>query len=281
MSGTATGPLRIGNLLPPSFRDTYPVPPEVIGAGFESEVVALAGEVSFINELDRTIAGLHFVEAAMRAEAAGFAAVFLNTAGDYGIRQVRAAVGIPVVGAGQASYQIASGLGDRFGVLTVWPEVTRPMYLKLLADYGYADRCVGVRHVMTNDELAAVAENGGFVSDMTSKREATLSRLVQAAADLIDQGADAIALGCTCMGGVADELHRRTGYPMVDPLVAAHKTAEMLVTMRLSHRTAPVPAGFAGSVAAMLSGASSDTRALDICGDTCSIVAEPATASRP
>jgi hypothetical protein len=83
----------------------------------------------------------------IRAEAEGYPAVFLNTVGDYGIRELRAAVGIPVVGAGQATFQIAAGLADRFGVLTVWPEATRSMYRRLLEDYGYTDRCVGVRHV--------------------------------------------------------------------------------------------------------------------------------------
>jgi Asp/Glu/hydantoin racemase len=269
---TATAPLRIANVLPPSFRHVYTVPPEAVGSGFASEVVDLAGEVSFVNELDRTIAGMHFVEAGIRAEAAGYAAVFLNTVGDYGIRELRAAVGIPVVGAGQATCQIAAGLADRFGVLTVWPEATRSMYRRLLEDYGYTDRCVGVRHVMDNDELASAAEDDGFISEMSSLRERALSRLVTGALELLDRGADAIALGCSCMAPARAELQNRLGVPVVDPILAGHKTAEMLVTMGLTHRQVPIPSGFARSVPAMLTGASSETREVDICGDSCSVL---------
>jgi allantoin racemase len=273
MTNAASAPLRIANLLPPSFGHVYPVPPEVIGSGFASEVVETAGEVSWVNELDRTIAGLHFVEAGVRAEAKGFAAVFLNTVGDYGIRELRAAVRIPVVGAGQAAFQTAAGLADRFGVLTVWPVATRSMYRRLLADYGYTDRCVGVRHVMDNDELAHAGDDDGFIREMSGLREAAISRLVRAALDLLEQGADAIALGCTCMTHARRELQDRLGVPVVDPIHAAHKTAEMLVTMGLSHREVPVTSGFALSVPAMLTGASSAARDVDICGDACSVLA--------
>jgi hypothetical protein len=47
--------------------------------------------------------------------------------------------------------------------------------------------------------------------------------------------------------------------------------------MDLSHREVPIPSGFVGSVPAMLTGASSAARDLDICGDTCSVLATPAT----
>lgn len=268
---------RIANLLPPSFRDAYPVPPEAVGVGFTSEVVTLAAEVSFVNELDRTIAGLHFVEAGVRAEAAGYAALFLNTVGDYGLRELRAAVRIPVVGAGQATFQVAAGLADRFGVLTVWPTATRSMYQRLIEDYGHAGRCVGVRHVLENEELATVTDDDGFLSQMSRSREAAVSRLMRGAVELLDQGADAIALGCSCMAPVRVELQDRLGVPVVDPIVAGHKTAEMLVTMDLTHREVPIPSGFVGSVPAMLTGASSSARDVDICGDTCSVMASPAT----
>jgi Asp/Glu/hydantoin racemase len=132
-----------------------------------------------------------------------------------------------------------------------------------------------VHHVLDDDELAAATSDGGFVSEMSTLREAALTRLVDGAVELLDMGADVIALGCSCMAPARDELQDRLGCPVVDPVLAGHTTAEMLVTMGLVHRPVPVASGFARSLTAMLSGASCQGREVDICGDTCSVLASP------
>jgi allantoin racemase len=263
-NGTAA-PHRIANLLPPGPSDMFWVPSQAIASGFTSEVVELEAGIGFVNELDRMITGLLYVEAGVRAEGDAYSAVFINTVGDYGLRELRSAVSIPVVGAGEATFQIAAGLADRFGVLTVWPMSTEPMYRRLLADYGHTARCVGVRHILNDEEVSSAATGGGFLADMIDLREEAISRLLRGALELIDEGADAIALGCTCMTHTRQELQD-------------HKTAEMLVTMGLSRRPSPVPSGFVQSIRAMTAGISSQEADLDACGDTCSVLASPAPA---
>lgn len=274
---TAT-PHRIANLLPPGPSDMFWVPSEAIASGFTSKVVELETGIGFVNELDRMITGLLYVEAGLRAKADAYSAIFINTVGDYGLRELRSAVSIPVVGAGEATFQIAAGLGDRFGVLTVWPKSTEPMYRRLLADYGHTARCVGVRHILQDEEVASAATGGGFLADMIGLREAAISRLLQGALELIDEGAEAIALGCSCMTHTRQELQDRLGYPVVDPVLAGHKTAELQVTMGLFRRPSPVPSDFVQSIPAMTAGISTHEAELDACGDTCSILASPAPA---
>jgi allantoin racemase len=267
---------RIANLVPPGYHG-YGVRPDAVADGFSSEIFELTTGISFVNELDRTVTGLNYAEAGLRAEAAGYYAILINTVGDYGIRELRSAVRIPVVGAGQASFQVAAGLGDRFGVLTVWPQVTGPMYRRLLTDYGFADRCVGVRHVAEDEELAGMGGEGGLVSEMRDLREEAIARIVAGGRDLLHQGAEVVVLGCTCMSPARDELQKRLGCPVVDPLAAAHKTAEMLVTLDLAHPAAAVPP----ILAALLPGSAGgeiEIPADEVCGDTCSILGptEPA-----
>ena len=51
-------------------------------------------------------------------------------------------------------------------------------------------------------------------------------------------GADVLVLGCMSMAFLPDimtKLGERVGVPIVNPVVAALKTAEALVSMRLTH----------------------------------------------
>jgi len=267
---------RIANLVSPGAHG-YDVRPDAVAEGFSSEIFELTNGISFVNELDRTLTGLNYAEAGLRAEAAGYDAILINSVGDYGLRELRAAVRIPVVGAGQASFQVASGISDRFGVLTVWPQVTATMYRRLLSDYGFTDRCVGVRHVAEDEELAGMKGEGGLVDEMRDLRGEAIARIEVGGRDLLRQGAEVLVLGCTCMSPAREELQKRLGCPVVDPLIAAHKTAEMLVTLGLVHPAAAVPP----VLTALLPGPTADGiefPADDLCGDTCSILGadEPA-----
>src|SRR3546814_1450762 len=74
------------------------------------------------------------------------------------MRQLRSVVSIPVVGAGQSSMQVAAGLGRRFAIVTVWPEILRPAYERQLVDYGFAGHCSGLYFVTQDAELPAMLE---------------------------------------------------------------------------------------------------------------------------
>ena len=68
---------------------------------------------SYLQNLHRE----QFVRAALMAEAAGYDAMFIGTIPDVGLLEARTLVDIPVVGYGQASFHMASMLGDCIGVV--------------------------------------------------------------------------------------------------------------------------------------------------------------------
>src|SRR3546814_2824571 len=109
-----------------------------------------------LNDLDRMGTELAYVEAGLRAQAEGFDAIMIGPVADYGMRQLRSVVSIPVVGAGQSSMQVAAGLGRRFAIVTVWPEILRPAYERQLVDYGFAGHCSGLYFVTQDAELPAM-----------------------------------------------------------------------------------------------------------------------------
>src|SRR3546814_17912141 len=89
-----------------------------------------------LNDLDRMVTELAYVEAGLRAQAEGFDAIMIGPVADFGMRQLRYVVSIPAVGAGQSSMQVAAGLGRRFAIVTVWRERLRPASERQLVAYG-------------------------------------------------------------------------------------------------------------------------------------------------
>jgi allantoin racemase len=59
-----------------------------------------------------------------------------------------------------------------------------------------------------------------------------------ARAAVVEDGADVLVLGCMSMAflpGVCEALSERVGVPVVNPVIAALKTAEAVVSMRIAH----------------------------------------------
>lgn len=88
------------------------------------------------------------------------------------------------------------------------------------------------------------------VLELENDREHLVAELLeQSLAAIADDGAHAIVFGCTGMEGCAGALgaalaeHGWPHIPVVDPILTAVKTAELLVALRLSHskRTYPIP----------------------------------------
>ena len=68
---------------------------------------------SYLQNLHRE----QFIRAALMAEKAGYDAMFIATIPDVGLLEARTLVDIPVIGYGQASFHVASMLGDCIGVV--------------------------------------------------------------------------------------------------------------------------------------------------------------------
>src|SRR5437879_791450 len=95
----------------------YDIPPHLVSTGVTVDTFEMRLPWLAQNSVELALTQVASVEAVMRAEAAGYDAIFINSAADYGLRAARAAVRVPVFGAGQISMLVACSLGDRFSVV--------------------------------------------------------------------------------------------------------------------------------------------------------------------
>ncbi len=187
----------------------------------------------------RAEAAVGYLEAGYRAEEEGFAAVFINTVGDYGLKRLRRCLAIPVVGAGQAGMTLAASLAERFAIVTIWPRALEFIYHGLLQDYGMADACVGIRYGSEDAQLATLADDDNFVERMRRGEADMLENLQAHCRAAVADGAGAILLGCTCMSPIAALLTAGAPVPVVDPMTAGYRYTELLLGAGLTPRPFP------------------------------------------
>jgi allantoin racemase len=209
---------------------------EFAASGFETRLVEQRLPAFPMNQINRTLSEVATIEAGLNAAERGFDAIFINTVGDYGLASLRSALPIPVIGAGQATMHAAAQLGERFSIVTIWPESLRFIYTHLLRIYGMERHCVSVRCVAMDDELPSLGDTENFVTDMRQGERSQIDRIVAACdAAIRADGADTIMLGCTCMSPIARDIAARCRAPTLNPLTTGYKAAEMTLALGVSH----------------------------------------------
>jgi allantoin racemase len=134
---------------------------------------------------------------------------------------------IPIIGCGLPAMAAALMLGGRFAVLS--PSAVSAAHVReTVMGAGLLDR------------YACAVPLGIGVREFAANPSRTLQVITDAALQALGQGADVILLGCLSLAftGAGDELQRRIGVPVVNPLRVAVRTAEMLVASGLSPRRA-------------------------------------------
>lgn len=152
----------------------------------------------------------------------GFDAVVIGCFSDPGLAALRDLIDVPVVGPGASSVHLAAQFGDRFGVLS-----SEPTPKGLHARF----RSLGVGDLFVSEHMV-----GCSVLDLSRRRNEVLGGIVEAAKACVRDGADVLVLGCLGMGflpGLTDLLQREAGVPVVNPMVAALKTAEAAIGLGL------------------------------------------------
>ncbi|MCV2219538.1 aspartate/glutamate racemase family protein [Thauera sp. Sel9] len=219
----ATRPL-VESQLPPGVRRPD-IDVEFVGAG---RTMTLADSY-----YDLAIMEMAVIEAGMRAQDEGFDAVCINTVSDSGLAALRARLSIPVLAPGQSSFHLASMLGHRFSILTMWPRWF-PLYRKTLKEYGLESRLASIRSIDVRPDTEAL---------LTGKEEVVFARLEAEARKAIEQdGADAIVLGSTTMHQSHAWLAERLPVPVLNPGVVAYKLCELFLDLGLAHSKVAYPA---------------------------------------
>ena len=207
---------------------------EIVGEGFEPGLIENRLGVFPATPEHREVNVLEYMDAAYRAEDEGYAAAFINTIGDYGLLQARTQLGIPVIGAGEAAMLLATTLGQRFSIVTIWPPSLAFLYTEVLKDYQLTERCASVRFVTADAELD---DKEAYVSDMKSQRTGIIDRVVAECERAVrEDQCDAIVLGCTCMAPIAPLVAQRCSVPVIDGMRAGYKFTEMTIALGLQPR---------------------------------------------
>lgn len=164
-------------------------------------------------------------------EAAGFDAVIIGCFSDPGLDALRERVSIPLVGPGASAMHLAAQLGSRFSILSPAGRGEGRVRARLRA-LGLAELFASVRGV------------GCSVLDLAQGISGARERVAEAGRRCVQEdGAEAIVLGCMSMAfmpGVTEMLQDRLGCPVVNPVVAALKTAEAFVAMGVRHQRSAV-----------------------------------------
>jgi Asp/Glu/hydantoin racemase len=126
---------------------------------------------------------------------------------DPGIDACRSIAKVPVFGIQESGMLTALARGDRVGIIAIAePSIAR--HRRYMRRMGVMDRVVAELPLnMTVDE--------------TARGNRTFERLIEVGGQLVDQGADAIVLGCAGMARHRQPLEDELGVPVVDPTQAA------------------------------------------------------------
>ena len=190
------------------FRDDTPLLSRVPEGCELSSVFLDKGPASVESAIDEVLAAPGVVDAVLTAEAEGVKAVVIDCMLDPGLDAAREAVGIPVIGCGEAGLKAAAEFGE-FSVVTVLDRQARA-FRELAALHGLADKLVSVRGI------------GVTVLDLERDRAGSVAATIRECRRAArEDGARAIVFGCTGMlgfaGAVADALGNQIDR-VVDPL---------------------------------------------------------------
>jgi allantoin racemase len=161
---------------------------------------------------------LHLIQ---EAECQGFDAAVIGCFYDVGLQAAReVAERMAVVAPCEASVHIAATLGDKFSII-VGRRKWIPEMMENVIRYGMQER------------LASFKSVDFGVLDFHRDEEETTRRFLQVGREAIEQdGAETLILGCTAADGFYHQLQKELGAPVIDPTIAAFKTAEFAAELK-------------------------------------------------
>lgn len=130
--------------------------------------------------------------------------IIVSCADDPGVAEIRQALpGIPVTGGGETTVALALKYGEKIGVLGI-TDYAPQAYLRMIPD----------KIILGKPE--------GVDSTLDLMKPEGRKNVIKMGLELKEQGAQVIALACTGLAtiGVAEELEKATGLPVIDPVLA-------------------------------------------------------------
>jgi allantoin racemase len=150
-----------------------------------------------------------------------FDAAIIAAFGDPGLFAARELFDIPVVGMAEAAMLTACMLGRRFAIVT-FARALGPWYQECVDAHGMRERCAGI---------CMIDEPFGSVNDVQIEKQDALVAEANRAVRMLE--ADAIILAGAPLAGLTAKVRERIPAPVVDPIAAAVKQAEVLVSLKM------------------------------------------------
>lgn len=147
-----------------------------------------------------------------------FDAAIIACFDDVGLAEIKPTSPIPVMGIGEAAFHVAALLGGTFSVVTTL-DVSIPVIEDNIAAYGFSSRRARVRAAGVPVLAVTGADHG----------EARIAAEAERA--VAEDGCRSIVLGCAAMAGLARQLTRDMGLPVIDGIAAAVRLTETLVNV--------------------------------------------------
>lgn len=181
------------------------------------------GRAAIESEYDAMLAAPEILHGVETAVADGAAAAIVGCFSDPALDALREAVDVPVIGPGEAAMCLALQLGHRFSVISP------------LAS-GAGRRDAHVRGLGLSARYASCRGIGVSVADMAGGSSDPFAGILAAGRACIEEdGADVLILGCMSMAFLDQtaRIESELGVPVINPVIAALKTAEMCLAHRL------------------------------------------------
>lgn len=188
----------------------------------DTQIVAVSpetGPVSIENFHDQYVSVIGLLEEIHKGEKEKFDAFVIAAACDPGIFAAREIASVPVVGMGEASMYMASLVAAKFSIVTVIKRIV-PLIEEVVRRSGMAGRCASIRATSLS------------VLDCEKNPDRTTIELTsESKKAVLEDGAEAICLGCAGMVKFANSLEKKLNVPVFDGVTAAVKMAEALVDL--------------------------------------------------
>jgi allantoin racemase len=175
---------------------------------------------------EEALAAPHIVEKVIQAEKDGCEGVFVSCFGDPAVDASRDKVKIPVVGAFQPAVFTASLISIRWSIVTVSRNAI-PYLWSIARKVGVESKVASIRRIDTS--LLDLLDEKLLIERLVIESEKTID----------EDGAEAIILGCTGMGRVAQAIAQQLAgkgkrAPVLNPTASAIGHLEYLIRSGIS-----------------------------------------------
>jgi allantoin racemase len=191
------------------------------------------GPASIESSVEEHLAIPGVLKGTVDAEKEGFDALIVGCFGDPGVEPARELAEIPIIGPCESSLAASIPLGHKTSIITVLENVVYTQWRV-------------ARVAQLEQRLASVRAVEVPVLNLAKQRAHVLEAFVQQGKRAMEQdGADVLIPGCMSMAflGIAEDVQKELGIPVLNPAAIALKTAELYVRLGLSHskRAYPFP----------------------------------------